>query len=64
VQLSHIARSLPETIPLLKTEERLSRHLQAQELETHLRQGRLRLGSRRVESNTVLALDLSDGRKQ
>ncbi len=64
VKLSNIARSLQETIPLLKTEDRLSCNLQAEELETHLRQGLLRLGSRRVESNTVLGLDLSDVRKQ
>src|SRR5260370_38280278 len=64
VKLSNIARSLQEEIPLLKTEDRLSRNLQAQELETHLRQGLLRLGRRRVESNTVLCLDLSDVRKE
>lgn len=64
VKLSNIARSLQEDIPLLKTEDRLSRNLQAQELETHLRQGLLRLGSRRVETNTVLCLDLSDVRKE
>ncbi len=64
VKLSNIARSLQEEIPLLKTEDRLSRNLQAQELETHLRQGLLRLGSRRVASNTVLCLDLSDVRKE
>ena len=63
VKRSNIARSLQETIPLLKTEDRLSRHLQAQELETHLRAGLLRLASRRVETNTVLGLDLSDVRK-
>ncbi len=60
VKLSNIARSLQEQIPLLKTEDRLSRNLQVEELETHIRQGLLRLGSRRVESNTVLCLDLSD----
>lgn len=64
VKLSNIARSLQETIPLLKTEDRLSRNLQAEELETQLRQGLLRMGSRRVESNTVLCLDLSDVRKE
>ena len=64
VKLSNIARSLQEDIPLLKTEDRLSRNLQAEELETHLRQGLLRLGSRRVETNTVLCLDLSDVRKE
>ncbi len=64
VKLSNIARSLQEDIPLLKTEDRLSRNLHAEELETHLRQGLLRLGSRRVETNTVLCLDLSDVRKE
>src|SRR5437867_11751133 len=64
VKLSNIARSLQEDIPLLKTEDRLSRNLQAQELETHLRQQLLRLGSRRVESNTVLCLDLSYVRQE
>src|SRR5260370_22118152 len=64
VKLSNIARSLQEEIPLLKTEERLSRNLRAEELETHLRQGLLRLGSRRVDTNTVLCLDLSDVRKE
>ena len=32
VKLSNIARSLQEAIPLLKTEDRLSRNLQAEEL--------------------------------
>src|SRR5438876_2192890 len=45
-------------------DRRPSRNLQAQELETHLRQQLLRLGSRRVESNTVLRLDLSDVHKE
>lgn len=64
VKLSSIARSLEEQIPLLKTEDRLSRNLQAEDLETHLRQGLLRFGSRRVENNTVLCLDLGDVRKE
>src|SRR5579859_617830 len=34
VKLSNIARRLQEEIPLLKTEDRLSRNLQAEELET------------------------------
>ncbi len=33
-------------------------------METHLRQGLLRLGRRRVDTNTVLCLDLSDVRKE
>jgi hypothetical protein len=64
VKRSNLARSLQEEIPLLKTEDRLWRNLQAEELETHLRQGRLRLGRRRVETNTVLCLDLRDVRKE
>ena len=64
VKLSNIARSLQEAIPLLKTEDCLSRNLQAQELETHLRQGLLRLGGRRVETHTVLCLNLNDVRKK
>ena len=64
VKLSNIARSLQEQIPLLKTEDRLSRNLQAEDLETHLRQGLLRFGSRRVENHTVLCLDLGDVRKE
>ena len=64
VKLSNIARSLQEDISLIKTEDRLSRNLQAEELETYLRAGLLRLGSRRVEANTVLCLDLSDVRKE
>ena len=64
VKLSNIGRSLQEDIPLIKTEHRLCRNLHAEELETYLRAGLLRLGSRRVETNTVLCLDLSDVRKE
>jgi hypothetical protein len=64
VKLSNIARSLQEEIPLIKTEDRLSRNLQAQELESHLSERLVELGSRRVEANTVLCLDLSDVRKE
>ncbi|MGH9448705.1 MAG: hypothetical protein ACRD3O_23770, partial [Terriglobia bacterium] len=64
VKLSNIARSLEEEIPLIKTEDRLSRNLKAKELEDHLSQRLVSLGSRRVEANTVLCLDLSDVRKE
>jgi hypothetical protein len=37
VKLSNIARSLQEDISLIKTEDRLSRNLHAEELETYLR---------------------------
>jgi hypothetical protein len=64
IKLSSVARSLREDIPLIKTEDRLSRNPQAEELEAHLRTALLRLGSRRVETNTVLCLDLSVVRKE
>jgi hypothetical protein len=64
VKLSNIARSLKEEIPLIKTEDRLSRNLKAEELESGLSEGLAELGSRRVEANTVLCLDLSDVRKE
>lgn len=64
VKLSSIARSLKEDIALIKTESRLSRNLGAPELESHLSERLAAMGSRRVEANTVLCLDLSDLRKE
>jgi Transposase DDE domain len=64
VKLSNIARSLKEEIPLLKTEDRLSRNLKAVELETELTPQLAKMASQRVEANTVLCLDLSDLRKE
>ena len=64
VKLSHIARSLKEEIPLLKTEDRLSRNLKAEQLEAELTPQLAKLASRRVAANTVLCLDLSDIRKE
>jgi Transposase DDE domain len=64
VKLSQIARSLEEEIPLIKTEDRLSRNLKAKELEGHLSERLVSLGSRRVGANSVLCLDLSDVRKE
>jgi len=64
VKLSNIARSLKEEIPLIKTENRLSRNLKAEELESELMRQLVEMGSQRIETNTVLALDLSDIRKE
>ncbi len=64
VKLSNIARSLKEEIPLIKTEDRLSRNLQAVELEAELTLRLAKMASQRVEANTVLCLDLSDIRKE
>lgn len=64
VKLSNIARSLKEEIPLMKTENRLSRNLKVQELESELTRQLVRMGRQRIVTNTVLALDLSDIRKE
>jgi hypothetical protein len=64
VKLSNIARSLQEEISLIRTEKRLSRNLKSAELEKELTVQLVRMGSPRVQPNTVLALDLSDIRKE
>lgn len=63
-KLSNIARSLQEEISLIRTEKRLSRNLKNAELEKELTQQLVRMGSPRIQPNTVLALDLSDIRKE
>jgi hypothetical protein len=64
VKLSNIARSLQEEIPLIKTEDRLSRNLKAKQLETELTAQLAQMASLRIQANTVLCLDLSDVRKE
>jgi len=64
VKLSNVARSLKEAIPLIKTEDRLSRNLKAVELEAELTPQLAEMASHRVSANTVLCLDLSDIRKE
>ena len=64
VKLSNIARSLQEKIALIRTEKRLSRNLKSAELEKELTPQLVRMGSSRIQPNTVLALDLSDIRKE
>jgi hypothetical protein len=64
VKLSNIARSLKEEIPLIKTEDRLSRNLRAVELEAELTRQLAKMGSQRITADTVLCLDLSDIRKE
>jgi len=64
VKLSNIARSLQEEIALIRTEKRLSRNLKSADLEKELTPQLVRMGSQRVQPNTVLALDLSDIRKE
>ena len=64
VKLSNIGRALGETIPLIRTEKRLSRNLKHAELEQELSHKLVDMASARVQQDTVLALDLSDIRKE
>lgn len=64
VKLSNIARSLKEEIPLIKTEDRLSRNLRAVELEAELTPQLAKMASHRITADSVLCLDLSDIRKE
>jgi len=60
VHLTEIARSLEEPIPLIKTENRLSRNLRRPKLRTTLQDALVRQGSSRIRPDTLLILDLSD----
>ena len=64
VKLSNIGRALGEDIPLIRTEKRLSRNLKHAELETELTTRLVEMASTRIQQDTVLALDLSDIRKE
>ena len=64
VKLSNIGRALGEAIPLIRTEKRLSRNLKCGELEAALTTKLVEMASPRIQHDTVLALDLSDIRKE
>jgi hypothetical protein len=64
VKLSNIGRALGEAIPLIRTEKRLSRNLKYAELEAGLTTKLVEMASARIHEDTVLALDLSDIRKE
>lgn len=60
IKLSNIARSLSEDIKLIKTENRLSRNAQSQDLTTHMNEDIVKRAAKRILPDTVIALDLSD----
>jgi hypothetical protein len=60
VKLSNIARSLNEEIPLIKTETRLSRNLGRIDLTESINGKLIVEGGKRIQQETVIALDLSD----
>ena len=57
VKLSNIARSLKENIPLIKTEDRLSRNLDDIDFTESINNTISRLASNKILKDTVLALD-------
>lgn len=60
VKLSNISRALSEDIKLIKTENRLSRNSQGEDLTKRLNEEIIKRASKRVFPDTVIALDLSD----
>ena len=60
VKLSNISRSLKEEIPLIKTEDRLSRNLASDDLSSHINEKVLRLASNKVDDSMVIAIDPGD----
>ena len=63
VKVSNIARSLKESIPLIKTEDRLCRRLATHDLTDHVNMWLSREGALAVNDDTVLAVDPGDVRK-
>jgi hypothetical protein len=60
IKISNIARSLKEDIRLIKTENRLSRQMMAEELTAQINEILITDSQWRIKEDTVLALDLSD----
>lgn len=60
VKLSNISRALQETIPLLKTEDRLSRNLDDIDLTDHINGTIMRLGDDKITEDMVIAIDPGD----
>lgn len=60
IKLSNISRALSEEIKLIKTENRLSRNSQSEDLTKKLNEEIIDRATRRVLPDTVIALDLSD----
>ena len=64
IKLSCITRALNESIPLLKTEDRLSRNLDDCDFTDTINNEIVRLGSRKVLDDMVIAIDPGDIRKK
>ncbi len=64
VKLSNITRALNESIPLIKTEDRLSRNLDDEEFTDEINKEICRLGSAKIGDDMVIAIDPGDIRKK
>lgn len=64
IKLSSITRSLNESIPLIKTEDRLSRNLDDRDFTEPINNQICRLGSRNILDDMVIAIDPGDIRKK
>ena len=64
VRLTEIGRALEENIPLHATHKRLSRNLADEGLEHDVGSNVLKLGSKRINDNTLLIVDPSDIQKK
>jgi len=60
VKLSNISRALKEEIPLIKTEDRLSRNLGSFDMTGHLNHQILRLADDKIDDTMVIAIDPGD----
>jgi len=60
VKLSNIGRALQENIPLIKTEDRLSRNLDDEDFTEHINYQTLRLGDDKINDSMVIAIDPGD----
>jgi len=64
IKLSNVARSLNEEIKLIKTENRLSRQLNTEDLTEEINGKIIKEGAKRIKKDTVLALDLTSIEKE
>lgn len=60
VKLSNISRALQEAIPLIKTEDRLSRNLDDMDFTAEVNEQLMRLGKQKVDESMVIAIDPGD----
>jgi hypothetical protein len=60
VKLSNIVRSLQEDIPLIKTEDRLSRNLSSEDFSDHINSEIIRLAHDKITDAMVIAIDPGD----